>query len=69
MRKKIYLGLRAVVVLGIVYAIEMAVLGLIYRFLSRVPYAAMAPPVVAVVVLVAWLTIFADMRKRGRRWN
>jgi hypothetical protein len=69
MRKKIYLGLRAVVVLGIVYAIEMVVLGLIYRFLSKVPYRAIAPPVVAVVVLVAWLTIFADMKKRGRRWS
>lgn len=69
MRKKIYLGLQAVVVLGVVYAIEMAILAFIYRFLSRIPYAAMAPPVVAIVVLVAWVTIFADMKKRGRRWG
>jgi hypothetical protein len=69
MRKKIYLGLQAVVVLGVVYAIEMAILGLIYRFLSKVSYGVIAPPIVAIVVLVAWVTIFADMKKRGRRWN
>jgi cell division protein FtsW (lipid II flippase) len=54
-------------VLAIIYAIEMAVLGLIYRFLSEVPYRIIAPPVVVVIVLMAWTTAYLDMKKRGER--
>jgi len=67
MRKKVYFGLRAILVLSVIYAIEMAVLGFICRFLSKVPYELVAPPVIVVVVLVAWLTIYSDMKKRGER--
>ena len=66
MRNKIYFGLQAVMVLSVIYAIEMAILGFIYRFLSEVPYRAIAPPIVIVVVLVAWATVFVDMKKRGK---
>jgi hypothetical protein len=65
MRKKIKFGLRAVIALAIIYTTEMAVLGSIYRFLSKAPYRVLAPVVVVVVVLVAWTTIFLDMKKRG----
>jgi len=67
MRKRIYFGLRAVIILSVIYAIEMAVLGLVYRFLSEVPYRVIALPVVVVVVLGAWVTIYMDMKKRGER--
>jgi hypothetical protein len=69
MRKKISYGLRAIIVLIVIYAIEMAILGFIYRFLSEVPYRFVAPPIVVVVVLLAWIMIFADMRKRGEWWG
>jgi hypothetical protein len=65
MRKKIRFGLQAIIALAVIYATEMAVLGSIYRFLSEVPYRLLAPMVVVVVVLVAWTTIFLDMKKRG----
>ena len=61
-----YFGLQAVMVLSVIYAVEMAILGFIYRFLSEVPYRAIAPPIVIVVVLVAWATVFVDMKKRGK---
>ena len=67
MRKKIGYGLQTVGVLIVIYVIEMAVLGFICRFLSEVPYKLIAPPVVVVVILVAWVTIFVDMKKRGER--
>jgi len=67
--KKIHNGLRAITVLIVIYAAEMAILSFIHRYLSRVPYSAIAPPVVVVVVLVAWVTIFVDMKKRGRWWG
>ena len=67
MRKKIGYGIQAVSVLIVIYVIEMAVLGFIYRFLSEVPYKLVAPPIVVVVMLVAWATIFVDMKKRGER--
>jgi len=54
-------------VLIVIYVIEMAVLGFIYRFLSEVPYSFVAPPIVVVVMLVAWATVFVDMKKRGER--
>jgi len=69
MKKMIRNGLRAIIVLAVIYAAEMAVLGFIYRFLSEVPYRAIAPPVVVVVVLGAWVTIFVDMKKRGKWWG
>jgi hypothetical protein len=69
MKKKIYFGLRAIIVLSVIYVAEMVILGLIYRFLSGVPYRTIAPPIVAVVVLAAWVTIFADMKKRGKWWG
>lgn len=67
MRKKIYFGLRAVIVLSVIYAIEMAILGAIYRFLSKVPYRFVAPPIVVAVMATAWLAIYSDMKKRGER--
>ncbi len=67
MRKKISYGIQAVSALIVIYVIEMAVLGFICRFLSEVPYKLVAPPVVVVVVLVAWVTTFVDMKKRGER--
>lgn len=67
MRKKIRYGIKALSVLATIYAIEMAALSLIYRFLSDVPYRIIAPPVVVVIVLMAWTTAFLDMKKRGER--
>ena len=67
MEKKIHNGLRAIIVLIVIYAAEMAILGFAYRFLSEVPYRAIALPVVVVVVLGAWVTIYMDMKKRGER--
>jgi len=32
-----------------------------------VPYSFVAPPIVVVVMLVAWATVFVDMKKRGER--
>ena len=69
MRQKIRYGLRAIIVLAVIYAAEMAILGFIYRFLSELPYRAIAPPIVVVVMLVAWATIFVDMKKRGEWWR
>jgi hypothetical protein len=67
MKKKIYVGLRAVIVLIVIYAIEMAMLGGIYRFLSKVPYRFVAPPIVITAMAAAWLAIYSDMKKRGGR--
>lgn len=67
MRKKIGCGLRALIVLIVIYVIEMAILGVIYRFLSKVPYRFVAPPVVVVVMLVAWVAVYSDVKKRGER--
>ena len=69
MGKAIRKGLRAIIVLAIIYGVEMAVLGFIHRSLSEVPYRAIAPPVVVVVVLGAWITIFLDMKKGGKWWG
>lgn len=51
----------------IVCVTEMAILGFIYRFLSKVPYKLVAPPVVVAAMPVAWLAIHIDMEKRGGR--
>jgi hypothetical protein len=67
MGKGIGCGLRVVIVLIGIYVIEMAVLSFIYRFLSQVPYKFVAPPVVIAAMLVAWVTLFVDMKKRGER--
>jgi hypothetical protein len=67
MGKGIGCGLRVVIVLIGIYVIEMAVLSFIYRFLSQVPYKLVAPPVVIAAMLVAWVTLFVDMKKRGER--
>ena len=67
MRKKIYFGLRAVIVLSVIYAIEMAILGAIYRFLSKVPYRFVAPPIVVAATATAWLAVYSDMKKIGER--
>jgi hypothetical protein len=69
MGKNIRRGLRAIIVLVVIYVAEMTILGFIYRALSEVPYRVIAPPVVVVVVLGAWATIFVDMKKRGRWWG
>jgi len=68
-RKKIHYGLQAITALIIIYAAEMAILSAIYRFLSKVPYRFVAPPIVVVVMLVAWATVFVDMEKRGEWWR
>jgi len=67
MLKKVQFGLRAIIVLGVIYAIEMAILGFVHRSLSDVPYRVIAPPVVAIIVLLAWVTAFVDMKKGGER--
>jgi divalent metal cation (Fe/Co/Zn/Cd) transporter len=68
-RKKIHYGLQAITALIIVYAAEMVILSAIYRFLSTVPYRFVAPPIVVVVMLVGWATVFVDMEKRGEWWR
>ena len=68
MLKKVEFGLRAIIVLGVIYAIEMAILGFVYRSLSDVPYRVIAPPVVVVIVLLAWVTIYHDMKKKRDKW-
>jgi hypothetical protein len=65
MRKKIRVGLQAIIALVVIYTTEMAILGSIYRFLSEAPYRVLAPVVVVVVMIVAWTTIFVDMKKRS----
>ena len=67
MRKKIGCGLQAVIVLIVIYIVEMAILSFIYRFLSKVPYQLVAPPVVIGAMAAAWLAIYIDMKKRGER--
>ena len=68
MLKKVQFGLRAIIVLVVIYAIEMAILGFVYRSLSDVPYRVIAPPVVVVIVLLAWATIYMDMKKKRDKW-
>jgi hypothetical protein len=67
MRKEIGCGLRTIVMLITIYAMEMVILSLIYRFLSRVPYHFIAPPVVILAMAGAWLAIYVGMQKRGER--
>jgi len=67
MRKEIGCGLRMAILLIIVCVSEMAILGFIHRFLPQVPYKLVAPPVVVAAMLVAWLAIHIDMKKRGER--
>ncbi len=67
MRKEIGCGLRAVIILVIIYVTEMAILSPIYRFLPQVPYKLVAPPVVVAAMAAAWLAIYIDMEKRGER--
>jgi len=55
------------IALIVIYVLEMATLGIIYRFLSQVPYKLVAPPIVVAAMLVAWVTIFVDMKKRGEQ--
>jgi len=55
------------IALIVIYVLEMATLGIIYRFLSQVPYKLVAPPIVVTAMLVAWVTIFVDMKKRGEQ--
>lgn len=56
-----------VITLIVIYVIEMATLGFIYRFLSEVPYKLVAPPIIVVAMAMAWLAIYVDMKKRGER--
>lgn len=67
MRKEIGCGLRTIVLLIAIYALEMVILSLIYRFLSKVPYQFVAPPVVIAAMAGAWLAIYMGMQKRGER--
>jgi hypothetical protein len=68
MRKKISLGLRSVIIiLIIVYLTEAVILSVVYRFLSKLFYKLVAPPVVIAAMAVAWLTIYIDMMKKGGR--
>jgi len=67
MRKKIGCGLPVVIALIAIYASETAILGFIYHFLSQVPYKLVAPPVVVVAMFLAWVMLFVDMKKGGKR--
>ncbi len=67
MRRKIGCGLQAIIALIVIYILEMAALGAIYRFLSEVSYKLVAPPIVVAAMVVAWVAIFVDMEKRGER--
>jgi hypothetical protein len=67
MRKKIGCGLPVVIALIVIYGSETAILGYVYRFLSKVPYKLVAPPVVVVAMFLAWAMLFVDMKKRGER--
>ena len=67
MRKEVGCGLRAAIILIVIYVTEMAILGFIYRFLSKVPYKLVAPPIVVAAMVAAWLAIYIDMKKRGER--
>lgn len=67
MRREIGCGLQTVIILIIIYVTEMAILGFIHRFLSKVPYKLVAPPIVVAAMLVAWLAVYIDMKKRGGR--
>ncbi len=67
MGKGLGCGLRAAIILIIIYVTEMVILGLIYRFLPQVLYKLVAPPVVIAAMAAAWLAIYIDMQKRGRR--
>ncbi len=67
MRKKIGCGLPLIIVLTVIYASETAILGFVYRFLSQEPYKLVAPPIVIVAMVVAWVAIFVDMKKGGKR--
>jgi len=68
MLKKIQCGLRAIIVLVVIYAGEMAILSFVYRSLSEAPYRVIAPPVVVVVVLLAWMTIYMDVKRKRDKW-
>ena len=67
MRKEVGCGLRVAIILIVIYVTEMAILGFIYRFLSKVPYKLVAPPIVVAAMVAAWLAIYIDMKKRGER--
>ena len=67
MRKEVGCGLRAAIILIVIYVTEMAILGFIYRFLSKVPYKLVAPPIVVAAMVAAWLAIYIDVKKRGER--
>lgn len=59
--------MQAIIALIVIYILEMALLGAVYRFLSHVPYKFVAPPVVIVTMVLAWVAIFVDMKKAGER--
>ena len=67
MKRQIGCGLQAIIALIVIYILEMTILGAIYRFLSQVPYKLVAPPIVVAAMVVAWVTIFVDMKKKGGR--
>jgi len=68
MGKKIRFGLQSVIIiLIIIYLTETVILGAVYRFLSKLFYKLVAPPVVIAAMALAWLTIYIDMVKKGRR--
>jgi len=54
-------------ILAVIYSTEMAILSVIYRFWPEVPYRLIAPPIVIAAMVVAWLAIYVDMKKRGGR--
>ncbi len=68
MRKKIGFGLQSVIIiLIIIYLTETVILGAVYRFLSKLFYKLVAPPVVIAAMAAAWLAIYIDMQKKGER--
>lgn len=67
MKRKIGCGLQAIIALTVIYILETAILGAICRFMSHVPYKLVAPPVVILAMVLAWVAIFVDMKKAGEQ--
>lgn len=67
MRKKVGCGLSLLIILGVIYVSEAVILGFVYHFVSETPYKLVAPPIVILAMLVAWIAIFVDMKKAGDR--
>ena len=67
MRKKIGCGLSLLIALGVIYLTEAVILGFVYHFMAETPYKLVAPPIVIAAMLGAWIAIFVDVKKAGKR--